>query len=55
MTMHIKFWKQHCYVYICIVLKQNLTLWRGFESRILGSVGGRDDHYATPPGLKKGF
>jgi hypothetical protein len=27
----------------------------GFESRILCSGGGRDDHFATPPGLELNF
>jgi hypothetical protein len=44
--MHIKLWQQHCNVYIP---KKPYTL-AGFEPGIFCSVGGRDDHYATPPG-----
>jgi hypothetical protein len=46
-TMHIKFWKQHCNLFKTL---KPYTL-AGFEPGIFCSVGGRDDHYATPPGL----
>jgi hypothetical protein len=46
MTMHIKLLQQHCNVKIP---KKPYTL-AGFEPEIFCSVGGRDDHYATPPG-----
>jgi hypothetical protein len=47
MTMHIKFGPQHCNVF----KTQNPHILVGFEPGILCSVGGRDDHYATPSGL----
>jgi hypothetical protein len=49
--MHIKFWQQHCNVEIP---KKTLTL-AGFEPGIFCSLGGRDDHYATPPGQYGSF
>jgi hypothetical protein len=47
MTLHIKFWQRHCNVSRPI---KTYTL-AGFEPGIFCSGGGRDDHYATPPGL----
>jgi hypothetical protein len=35
-------------------LKRPYTL-AGFEPGIFCSVGGRDDHYTTPPGHQNGF
>jgi hypothetical protein len=46
MTMNFKFRQQHCNV---LRPKQPYTL-AGFEPGIFCSGGGRDDHYATPPG-----
>jgi hypothetical protein len=46
MTIHIKLWQQHFNVYNP---KTPYTL-AGFEPGIFCSVGGRDDHYGTPPG-----
>jgi hypothetical protein len=45
--MHIKLWQQHCTVKIPKDLTYTLA---GFEPGIFCSVGGRDDHYASPPG-----
>jgi starvation-inducible outer membrane lipoprotein len=47
MAMHIKLWHLHCNVQIL----KNLTPWRDSNPGSLCSVGGCDDHYATPPGL----
>jgi hypothetical protein len=50
MTMHIKFWQQHCDV---SRPKKPCTLV-GFKHGIFCSGGGREDHYATPP-AQRGF
>jgi hypothetical protein len=39
--MHFKFWQQRC---------NDLKTLAGFKPVISSSGGGRDDHYATPPG-----
>jgi hypothetical protein len=44
-TMHIKFWLQHCNVY-----KPQTLHPGGIRARDSCSWGGRDDHYATLPG-----
>jgi hypothetical protein len=48
MTMHIKFLTTA--LNICIKTLKPYTLAR-FDTGIFCSVGGRDDHYAKPPGL----
>jgi hypothetical protein len=50
--MHIKLWKQLCNEHMKIPKNLSYTL-AGFEPWIFCSVGGRDDHYATPPGQRK--
>jgi hypothetical protein len=45
MTIHIKFWQQHCNV----SRPKNLIPWRDSNPGFFCSGGGRDDHYATPP------
>jgi hypothetical protein len=47
MTVYIKLWQQHCNVKIPIL---KLYTLEGFEPEAFCSVGGRDDHYATPAG-----
>jgi hypothetical protein len=43
--MHITFRKEP---YLQVEKPKNPA---GFEPRIFSSLGGRDDHFATPPGL----
>jgi hypothetical protein len=44
-TMHIKF----CQTALQCVNSKKPYTQAGFEPGIICSVGGRDDHYATPP------